>query len=879
MQAFRRLTAKVQTRPRPVSLRSAQPSAAGAGAGAGSSEARGASSTPPRTAREVVERLEPFYHMEGSLFQEPMDAVVNDNMESINPFPVVHVYPYAESEVKTAEDAKEEFAERIAEFVGGAVRRGHFDRVHGENNAKWATYGTGELDDGWKQNSRIEKVTARSVLMADAQLLPRDSSQPFSGNLLRTVHVFGWNFESTKTRDYNHVQSIVARTGNAAFTEALRLQRVRAVNREMWDAMFRAAVQDIPADVPVHVRIPAIGLGAYKSKIETLRFSLKEFTAAYIDTLVEAFAEANRQRANLSATLCIFDDWLAQMIKRDSFTGRLRIQGPECNLFDVPGLKERTAVPGGKEYCAVDVDLGDDGSERANLVLVNAWDTNSWIGNGMKGDRTVDGMFVANALNLNKHLLNTSFWMNGTMKFKRENIRVYPPAEMEAGSGSAPPTPSPPPSRRSSEAGHEAGGDTRSDAEAETEGQTGRGSGGETGGETGSGNTPSPPSSTPPSPPTSPRAGQPEGQAGRGAGGDTRSEADDETEGESPSPLRGSDSHQQEEKLAFLRAVFVDYYVIDAAGVDAFLDLLNSSEAEDDYDDRQLAYFLERVLTELGAFTMNGQTHGSAKWLDVLMHLAQRLCENPAACDFDECAAILPELLGRSFGDYGEQAKNILRESFYRVRRPELNLDDLVRADVQFKAESEEAGAEVFDEHKEMIKSLVQSIRRPVEMGEPGQPDPDVPGPPQVLTARDEEMLESEEEAGQDEAAAERAAQEAAERAAQEAAERAEAERATQDQEGQPEAQAQQDAQEQPVVGNDEAQAQAQAQAQEQEAQPEAQEQPEAQGDDEAQPAVENDDAQQDVGAEEAAPAADVLDEAQGAQQTPIARRPSRALG
>merc|ERR1712196_737230 len=45
-------------------------------------------------------------------------------------------------------------------------------------------------------------------------------------------------------------------------------------------------------------------------------------------------------------------------------------------------------------------------------AFVNAWDDRSFIGNGGKFDRSVDGFFVANARGYNREFENDSYLMN-----------------------------------------------------------------------------------------------------------------------------------------------------------------------------------------------------------------------------------------------------------------------------------------------------------------------------------------------------------------------------------------------------------------------------------------------------------------------------------
>jgi hypothetical protein len=544
--------------------------------------------------------------------------------------PQVHVYPYAGNQIATPQEARDEFKQRLPVFVGGRVNEGGFQRWLGRDDG-WQTYGQGTGFARWGNRTGdfrkvdIENVSARAVLMADVHFLPSHSAQRSPLPLLRVVHAFGLNFESSETRDYRHVQGQ---------TQSDATDFIDKTNREMWAAVLRAAVEGVPDDVPVHVRIPAIGLGEYK---RNLRPDLTEekLIKSYVKTLRGEVAKARAKRQNLSASLCILGELYTALQKagvaEDTPGSGFEVL-ENCNLFDVPEEPTIDEVDG-KTMRAVKVREGKLGM----LAVVNAWDTNSWIGNGMVIDHTVDGFFVADAGNRNDKLQNTSFLMNVTMiQGDLGQIKVH-----------------------AQEVVTRNGGKEMADSSAAA------------------------------------------AQAGAGAGS---GDAEDDLPPPPPPPPQEEEESATVEQA--LRAVLENYYEIPKNDVGTLFRVIREAKDEDGC---VLHTLLADILIRVGVFTMGGQEHGSAKWLDVFAHLAQRVMRDPAAFSKDTCPETVARLLGCDVGlqlGQSKAAENMLCEPFLRVNVKEADMGALVQRDMAFKR----VDAENVPQQRALLEALASEL-------------------------------------------------------------------------------------------------------------------------------------------------------------------------
>lgn len=249
-------------------------------------------------------------------------------------------------------------------------------------------------------------VKDRIVVAADVPYVQLGSD--FNGQLLRTVHAYGLNFESGHTADY------------AFYFKKRQHSTMPRHIYLMWRAVILAATRGLSGGDRVHLRVPAIGLGAY-----AIQYPFSALPNSYWEELKIVLKEYEGH-AHLQVVMCILDKkiienpFLQEMLKFEKATVKIKLEG---DLFGFPKPLSRV----GPNHLM----MTDDGEI---VVMVNAWDTNSWIGNGMEKDRTVDGMFVADAtrpypnqgeLGKNPHTQNASFWINAAILFgDQERVHI-----------------------------------------------------------------------------------------------------------------------------------------------------------------------------------------------------------------------------------------------------------------------------------------------------------------------------------------------------------------------------------------------------------------------------------------------------------------------
>jgi len=207
------------------------------------------------------------------------------------------------------------------------------------------------------------------------------------------IHTWGVNLESSATHDYKKYV-------NDGFKTTLYQERYK----DMFRLIVRAA-QHVAGSKRARVRCPLIGMGAFLTALDDSNRTeaLKCFANAANDVL---------ESTTLHWTFCIF---------------------PDPEHFPVPSKHPLVKMLKGTKRITQSIDtledgvrigLGDNRDDVGNLmklpdfdpniidVVVNAWDNRSFVGNGGKNDRTIDGFVVANAGGFNNDFRNTSYLHN-----------------------------------------------------------------------------------------------------------------------------------------------------------------------------------------------------------------------------------------------------------------------------------------------------------------------------------------------------------------------------------------------------------------------------------------------------------------------------------
>jgi len=183
------------------------------------------------------------------------------------------------------------------------------------------------------------------------------------------AHTWHANFESRNTSDYK-----LYHTPTGQFH--LDMYRQRCV--DMFAAINRVAliVGQKTGKTPV-VRLPRIGLGAFISAINP----------KYLDDIIEANTYAiehvwPKSNHDVKVIICEYDS------NRFRSLNSSVIRTSQCDLFNI-------------------------GSQNPDetMILVNAWDNRSYIGNGGASDPTIDG-FMVSGVSAGKTFPNSSYTHN-----------------------------------------------------------------------------------------------------------------------------------------------------------------------------------------------------------------------------------------------------------------------------------------------------------------------------------------------------------------------------------------------------------------------------------------------------------------------------------
>lgn len=190
------------------------------------------------------------------------------------------------------------------------------------------------------------------------------------------IHAFGINLESTETDDYHLFMN----------NDHLNIKKYRQTLYLILKMIITAANkihnrQRLLGDTRlINVRLPMIGLGAFLSTVSSKEY--EEVIQAFGETLSEVVANNNNKE--IQFTICIYDkdSSLTKHIK-ENFHLKVGLGDEYGNLFNIT-------------------------PDNSHHVLVNAWDSRSFIGNGLIHDPTIDGLLVSGA----GGILNASYLHN-----------------------------------------------------------------------------------------------------------------------------------------------------------------------------------------------------------------------------------------------------------------------------------------------------------------------------------------------------------------------------------------------------------------------------------------------------------------------------------
>lgn len=235
------------------------------------------------------------------------------------------------------------------------------------------------------------------VRLAIAGLVPvfDDKNNYTEKGLMGAIHTYGLNFESKQTSDYKRLVN-----GDGMLKEEEVTENAKEMYRMIYAAAAKLAEK---ANVPkAKIRIPLIGLGAY---LEALNNDQRQAVATkYAEAFIDVHSHAPEYHSRVSETHFYVKYSSVPSFKeaQQTFVDKVSTAKlADVRIIDGSMFKQGEGISTSGKYILDGEDL---------LVLVNAWDTGSFIGNGGKEDLSVDGFFVSG--NNNPDFKNGSFLQN-----------------------------------------------------------------------------------------------------------------------------------------------------------------------------------------------------------------------------------------------------------------------------------------------------------------------------------------------------------------------------------------------------------------------------------------------------------------------------------
>lgn len=228
----------------------------------------------------------------------------------------------------------------------------------------------------------------RFAISGPVLIMPPNKGQSWDESVkINITHVWGVNFEQPTTADY---RAIVSPDGVPDYDKyfSRQLELFRLIVSSSLHVMERNQ------HTGVDIQMPLIGAGCF---LKALSNNHKQKCIIHI---IRALFKVVKEMPNyVNLKLCIFNpsefsNWLMPALLGTEQSCANFIVGSGTNNGNV-----LNNIPDPKQ------------TERSSVVI-NAWDTHSFIGNGGNGDLTVDGMVVANAGNRNNKSRNTSYLHN-----------------------------------------------------------------------------------------------------------------------------------------------------------------------------------------------------------------------------------------------------------------------------------------------------------------------------------------------------------------------------------------------------------------------------------------------------------------------------------
>jgi hypothetical protein len=192
----------------------------------------------------------------------------------------------------------------------------------------------------------------------------------------QVAHLWGVNLESAVTDDFKEYIDGSGRVKDGYFIA------VRNLIYLLCDGVYRARVN---FSKKTKIRTPAFGLGAFLNMAK----NTDDITRIY-NHFIETFIDMCNKFVDLYIDIITFQfPKFMNQVKPESIPENLKILNGD--LFDKENIIEDAST--------------------YNLVMVNAWDPVSFMGNGLNNDPTIDGMMVA-GFGPGEDVKNTSYQQN-----------------------------------------------------------------------------------------------------------------------------------------------------------------------------------------------------------------------------------------------------------------------------------------------------------------------------------------------------------------------------------------------------------------------------------------------------------------------------------
>jgi len=235
-------------------------------------------------------------------------------------------------------------------------------------------------------------------------------------------HVWGINLEKVETTDYKIYYNDIIQNYNKI------VNKYYTMYKKIIDSVYQAAKSLLNESNTVHIKFPLVGMGAFLETINNKEIKQKIINKLLYFIYNKFIRKNNNDRILFTISIYVNDAFLNNngitydnfyIYYQNSIYHRLNFLDffNECKIVDnnIESFRHKFIWNGFSNFKNnfADNDLFDTSNINQTdiLMLVNAWDPKSFIGNGLKYDGTIDGFSVAGHGSGTK-LINSSYFHN-----------------------------------------------------------------------------------------------------------------------------------------------------------------------------------------------------------------------------------------------------------------------------------------------------------------------------------------------------------------------------------------------------------------------------------------------------------------------------------